>query len=61
MLGWVIGAAVIGLTAWIIIRSVVRMAKGQSGCAGCSHSAGCPRCRAEKLSAEGGHPPKNGK
>lgn len=59
MLGWVIGLAVIGLAVWIIVRSVLRMAKGKGGCAGCSHSADCPFCRRGELSAPGGNKREN--
>lgn len=61
MLGWVIGLLVIGLTVWIMVRAVVRMVKGKGGCAGCGHSADCPRCRAGGLFAQDENKGQNAK
>ena len=37
MINWIIGTLIIGLTVFIVARSVVRMKKGQSSCcSGCT-------------------------
>ena len=43
MINWILGGLILGFTAFIIIRTIIRIRKGQdSCCSGCSSSkSGC--------------------
>jgi hypothetical protein len=41
MINWVIGGIIVGLTAFIIIRTIMKMRKGESSCGGDCASGGC--------------------
>ncbi|MCO1600534.1 FeoB-associated Cys-rich membrane protein [Desulfosporosinus nitroreducens] len=38
MINWIIGGIIFGATVLIIVRSISRMKKGESGCCGCTQS-----------------------
>lgn len=41
MINWIIGGIIVGLTAFIIIRTIMKMRKGESSCGGDCSSGGC--------------------
>ncbi|AUS95722.1 hypothetical protein CDQ84_01470 [Clostridium thermosuccinogenes] len=36
MIDWIIGGIIVALTVYIIVRTVIRMRKGENCCSGCS-------------------------
>lgn len=46
MINWILGAAIVGFTIFIVIRTILRMRKGESACEGCS--CGTDKCCSKK-------------
>ncbi|WP_083642849.1 FeoB-associated Cys-rich membrane protein [Desulfosporosinus metallidurans] len=39
MINWIIGGVIVGVTVFIVVRTIVRMRKGESSCCGnCTQS-----------------------
>ncbi|MHB8072949.1 FeoB-associated Cys-rich membrane protein [Desulfosporosinus fructosivorans] len=47
MINWILGSIIVGVTAFIILRTVGRMRKGGSACCGGCTQGGCSEAKCD--------------